>query len=171
MYVGSSVMGRMQVRLQKHLYNLTGNRLVAAAVQKHGLSNFAFILIDSADTIPNFNSDLNQDLLDMETHWIATLPTFYNIARIAGNSTGVMHNEATKATMRANYSDERKETIGALNRGKTFCPETIDKMRLRQRCALGRTLSEKSRFMTFCSCSKPIFELNKGLLHEQNVMN
>ncbi|TPG03834.1 hypothetical protein EAH88_19360, partial [Rhodanobacter glycinis] len=35
----------------------------------------------------------------------------------------------TKALMKANYSSERREAIGSLNRGKNLSPETIELMR------------------------------------------
>ncbi len=37
--------------------------------------------------------------------------------------------EDTKASMRFNYSSERREAIGSLNRGKSFAPSTIERMR------------------------------------------
>ena len=40
----------------------------------------------------------------------------YNIAQQAGNTLG--DTDETRALMRLNYSDERREAIGALNRGK-----------------------------------------------------
>lgn len=116
MYVGSAVLGRIQVRLYKHLYSLQGSPIIAAAIAKYGLKNFAFVVIA---VIPEFDVTINnQDLLDLETHYINALPTSYNIARIAGNTTGVLHTEESKALMRANYSDERRAAVGALNRGK-----------------------------------------------------
>lgn len=39
-YVGSATSGRMGNRFHKHLYGLSGSKLVAAAVQKYGLQNF-----------------------------------------------------------------------------------------------------------------------------------
>lgn len=82
MYIGSGVVGRMQNRFHKHLYSLQGSSMVAAAIIKYGLNNFAFILIE---TVPNFDITVdNEDLLDLETHYITILPSSYNIARGKG---------------------------------------------------------------------------------------
>lgn len=53
----------------------------------------------------------------------------YNIAPQAGNTFGVLHSEETKARMKAQYSDKRREQIGSLNRGKSLAPSTVEKIR------------------------------------------
>lgn len=40
----------------------------------------------------------------------------------------MVHTEKAKAHMKDIYSDARREAIGALNRGKTFSPETIARL-------------------------------------------
>jgi hypothetical protein len=46
----------------------------------------------------------------------------YNIAKFAGSTAGDQHTAETKQTMKDHYSDERKERIGSLNRGKSLSP-------------------------------------------------
>jgi hypothetical protein len=54
--------------------------------------------------------------------------------------------------MRANYSDARREAIGALNRGKKFSPETIELMR---QIALSRPfMIAETRAKIICKFSK-----------------
>ncbi len=65
----------------------------------------------------------------MEQHYIDTLSPAYNIALIAGNTVGITHTAETRAKMVANYSSERREMIGALNRGKKLDSATVDKIR------------------------------------------
>ena len=112
-YIGSAITGRMPIRFYKHLFGLQGSKVVSAAVQKYGLENFAFVILD---TLPNVViQEDNQALLEMEDHYIQQLLPYYNIAPQAGNTFGVTHTEETKLKMRINYSSERREAIGNLN--------------------------------------------------------
>ena len=127
MYVGSAITGRMPMRFHKHLYGLQGSKLVAAAVQKYGLSNFAFVVLDTVPSV--VTSEDNKVLLEMENHYLQLLLPEYNIVPQAGNTYGVTHTEATKLQMRVNYSSERREAIGSLNRGKKLSPATVERIR------------------------------------------
>jgi group I intron endonuclease len=128
-YIGSAITGKMPNRFHKHLFGFSGNKIVAAAVQKYGLSNFAFIVLE---ILPNVVSkEENKDLLSLEDKYLNTLKPIYNIAPIAGNTLGVKHSDATKAKMKLNYSSERREALAALNKGKTFSESTIKLMRLK----------------------------------------
>ena len=60
MYVGSSVIARMHNRFHKHLFSGQGNKLVWNAVNKYGITNFAFLVLE---TIPGFVSKDNKILL------------------------------------------------------------------------------------------------------------
>lgn len=128
-YIGSAITGKMPNRFHKHLFGFSGNQILAAAVQKYGLSNFAFIVLETLPTV--VSKEENKDLLSLEDKYLNTLKPIYNIAPVAGNTLGVKHSDATKAKMKLNYSSERREAIGALNRGKTFSASTIQLMRLR----------------------------------------
>lgn len=140
-YVGSAITTRMPNRFHKHLYGLNGSRLVAAAVRKYGLTHFAFLVVETVPGVVSLED--NKDLLDMENHYIKLLRPEYNIAAEAGNTFGVKHSPETLVAMRLNYSSERREQIGALNRGISLKPETIERMRV---SALNRApMSEKSR--------------------------
>jgi len=61
----------------------------------------------------------------------------------AGNAFGYKHTEDTKQRMKNNYSEERKEQIGSINRGK--CLSDIVKAQLRNR-ALNRTEEVKNKY-------------------------
>jgi len=149
-YIGSAVLGRMHIRFHKHLFGGTGNKPLWNAVQKYGLENFAFLVIDE---IPDFISDMNQQLLDLETAYIAAYGD-YNIAREAGNTLGVTHTEGQREAMRANYSQARRDTIGALNRGKKLRPETVELMRA---AALSRPpMSDESRAKVSANSAKAL---------------
>lgn len=154
-YVGSTVLGRMHLRFHKHLFGGTGSKPLWSAVQKYGLENFAFLVIDE---VPDFSSDMNQRLLDLETSYIASNGD-YNIALEAGNTLGVMHTEAQREAMRTNYSQARRDAIGALNRGKKFSPTTVELMRA---AALSRApMSAESRAKVSANSAKAmLFELS-----------
>lgn len=140
-YVGSAITTRMPNRFHKHLYGLNGSRLVALAVKKYGISNFAFLVVD---TVPGVvTAEDNKTLLFLENRYIQLLQPEYNIAGFAGNTFGVKHSPETLAAMRLNYSLERREQIGGLNRGNSLKPETIERIRA---MALKRgKMSEESR--------------------------
>ena len=126
-YVGSAITGNLPHRFHKHLFGFSGSKPVAAAVNKYGLSNFAFVILN---TIPKtVTSEDNIELLKLEDHYLATLKPTYNISPNATNTLGVKHTDVTKALMRLNYSSERRKQIGALNRGKTFSVTTVEAMR------------------------------------------
>jgi group I intron endonuclease len=128
-YIGSAITGKMPNRFHKHLFGFSGSKILAAAIQKYGLSNFAFIVLE---TIPNVVSkEENKDLLSLEDKYLNTLKPIYNIASVVGNTLGVKHSDATKDKMKLNYSSERREAIGTLNRGKIFSESTIKLMRLK----------------------------------------
>jgi group I intron endonuclease len=141
LYVGSAVKGRMRNRFHKHLFGGTGSIITYAAVLKYGLSNFAFVILESVEG--SVNDDNNKELLMREDYYLSTLLPMYNIAPKVGNTLGVKHTNETKHKMKINYSSERREAIGALNRGKTLTPETVEAIR---QAALNRApISDETR--------------------------
>jgi group I intron endonuclease len=117
-YVGSAITGRLHRRLHSHLFGLSGNKHLANAVKKYGLDNFAFILLE---TIPgNIDSNRNKDLLALENKYIKSLTPKYNKSPNAGNTLGYTHKPTTILKMKNNYSEERRNRIGELNRGKNL---------------------------------------------------
>jgi len=119
----------MYSRFSKHLiyFSQGGSKIVKLAVKKYNLSNFAFLVLEIFPEIVNQVN--NKQLLDLEDFYLKSLLPNYNILTEAGNSFGYKHTEITRINMKANYSLERRLRIGELNRGKTFSPETIQKIR------------------------------------------
>lgn len=115
-YIGSAITGNLYSRFHKHLFSLVGSKVLASAVRKYGLAEFAFLVLE---TVPQ-----NILLLSREDYYIETLKPEYNIAKLATNATGWKHTEESLQKMRENYSDERRKTIGGLNKGKTLSEET-----------------------------------------------
>lgn len=148
-YLSSACSGRMSnpPAGHKHLYGFNGNKPVANAVKKYGLHNFAFIVLETLASQGVVTQKDNLILLEMENLYIKQLAPDYNIAPQAGNSFGYKHTEETKLNMKENYSYERRERIGSLNRGKRLSPETVVQMR---ESALSRKpMSEETRKKKF----------------------
>jgi len=65
----------------------------------------------------------------MEDFYLKSLLPNYNILTEAGSSFGYKHTEITRIKMKSNYSLERRQRIGDLNKDKNLSKETIDKMK------------------------------------------
>ena len=68
-------------------------------------------------------------LLNREDFYILELKPEYNIALLASNSVGWKHSEETKTKMRENYSKERRQRVGNINKGKALSEETRNLIR------------------------------------------
>lgn len=130
MYVGSAITNRIANRLHKHLFTFLSSPYLSASLARHGLANFAFILLEVMPGIVDSRGPSNTHLLERETFYITSLNASYNIAQQGGNTLGVKHTLSTRQTMKENYSDGRRKQIGDLNRGRTFTPSTLEAMRL-----------------------------------------
>ena len=126
-YIGSASTGRFHARFSNHLFNFHGSKVVKNAVKKHGISCFAFIILELFPEI--VNKENNKKLLDLEDFYLKSLLPNYNILTEAGSSFGYKHSETTRLNMKKNYSEERRLTIGSLNKGKSLSPSTIEAMR------------------------------------------
>ena len=168
-YIGSASTNRMYSRFIKHMIYLTGSKIVKLAIKKYNLSNFAFLVLEIFPEIVTQKN--NKQLLDLEDFYLKSLLPNYNILTEAGNSFGYKHTEIIRINMKANYSLERRLQIGALNRGKTFSNEIIERMR---NSALKRkpyTYSEEGK-LNLQKKSKPllVFNLNGTLYGEYNSL-
>uniref|UniRef100_UPI0023F121F1 GIY-YIG homing endonuclease n=1 Tax=Cyathus striatus TaxID=68777 RepID=UPI0023F121F1 len=126
-YIGSASTNKMYSRFSRHLIYLTGSKIVKLAIKKYGLSNFAFLVLEIFPEI--VTQENNKQLLDLEDFYLKSLIPNYNILTEAGSSFGYKHTEITRINMKAQYSLERRLRIGELNKGKSFSPETIEKMK------------------------------------------
>lgn len=172
-YIGSASTDRINSRFTKHLIYLNGSKIVKNSVNKYGLHNFAFIVLELFPEI--VNQENNKKLLDLEDFYIKSLLPDYNILTEAGSSFGYKHTEVSRIKMKAYYSEQRREQIGialacaALNKGKTLSSETIEAMR---ESALNRkpTNYTEQGVLNMKKNSKPIIvkELNNTVYGEFN---
>src|SRR5580698_4271676 len=115
-YIGSAATNKFFARFSNHLSYFRGSKIVKSAVKKYGLENFAFIILD---LYPNIvTKENNKELMDLEDRYLKLLLPNYNILTEAGSSFGYKHTEVDRQKMSFIFSDERREMIGNLNRGK-----------------------------------------------------
>ena len=126
-YIGSAATDRFYARFSNHLIYFRGSKIVKLAVKKYGLENLAFLVLE---LYPNIvTKENNKELLDLEDKYLKYLLPNYNILTEAGSSFGYKHTEVDRIKMKEIYSDERRNTIGNLNKGKKLSAETIEKIR------------------------------------------
>jgi len=125
-YIGSATTGKLHARLSNHLFNFHGSKVVKNAVKKHGISSFAIIVLELFPE--EVNKENNKQLLDLEDFYLKSLLPNYNIFTEAGSSFGYKHSDISRLKMKASYSEERRVSIGSLNKGKSLSPNTIELM-------------------------------------------
>nr|YP_010836059.1 hypothetical protein QLP54_mgp07 [Phyllosticta yuccae]WGC90074.1 hypothetical protein [Phyllosticta yuccae] len=126
-YIGSAATNRFYARFSNHVIYFRGSKVVKLAVKKYGLENFAFIVLELYYNVVTKKN--NKELLDLEDKYLKLLLPNYNILTEAGSSFGYKHTEVDRKKMKDIYTNERREMIGKLNKGKIFSPETIEKIR------------------------------------------
>ena len=70
-YIGSASTGRFHARFSNHLFNFHGSKVVKNAVKKHGVSSFAFLVLELFPEI--VNKENNKKLLDLEDFYLKSL--------------------------------------------------------------------------------------------------
>jgi len=126
-YVGSAATNRIHSRFANHLIHLTGSKVVKNAVRKYKLREFAFLVLELFPEIVTVEN--NKKLLNLEDFYLKSLLPNYNILTEAGSSFGYKHSELTRIKMKANYSQERRNSIGNLNKNKKLSERTIKLLR------------------------------------------
>jgi len=156
-YIGSASTDRFSTRFKSHLNYKTGNKVVKRAVIKYDLSNFVFMILELFPEIVNKINNVN--LLKLEDFYLKSLLPNYNIVTETGNTFGYKHTDATRLKMKSNYSQERRNKIGGLNKGKSFYKETIERIR---QSALKRIkpIYSKEAILNMKKRSKPLLVLN-----------
>lgn len=100
-YIGSGSTNKLYTRLRNHLFHLKGNKLIKNSINKYGLNNFFFAIIEYYPNI--INKENNKELLKLEINYISLLTPSYNILTEAGNSFGYKHSEEIILNMNENY--------------------------------------------------------------------
>lgn len=128
-YVGSAITNRLYTRFSNHLINFHGSKLVKKSVNKYGLNNFIFGILEYyPHEVNKYN---NIELLSLETSYISLIMPKYNILTEAGNSFGYKHNEESLLKMKLAFTDERKKLLKQLqiNRKGLWSEESKNKLK------------------------------------------
>lgn len=126
-YIGSASTNKFHARFSNHLIYFRGSKIIKAAVNKHGLENLAFLILELYPDV--INKENNKQLLNLEDKYIKLLLPNYNILTEAGSSFGYKHTDVDRQKMKDIYTDARREIISSFNKGKKFSPETIEEIR------------------------------------------
>ena len=94
-YIGCASLNQMQNRFYKHLFKGTGSKPVWNAVQKDGLNNFAFLVVEE---FSNYTTNKRKELFILEKSYIKNYGN-YNIVN------------KTKLTMRTNKSKAQNKEV------------------------------------------------------------
>lgn len=156
-YIGSASTNRFYPRFSNHLLYFKGSKVVKNAVRKYNLSNFAFLILELFPEI--VNKENNKKLLNLEDFYLKSLLPNYNILTEAGSSFGYKHTELDRIKMKINYSIQRRELIGNLNRNKKLSEETRLKMKEKALVREKRSFSEQA-LLNMKKNSKPIVLYN-----------
>ena len=116
-YIGSASTNRINTRFRNHCIHGTGSNLLKKAIDKYGLHNFYFIILEYYPglVLKENLKKAHLGLLKLENHYLSFLSPEYNLLTDATSSTGFKHSDYTKLNMKEKYSDERKAFIGQLN--------------------------------------------------------
>jgi hypothetical protein len=108
-YVGSSVNIRRRMLEYFNINYLERNKNmpICRALLKYGYSNFSLEILEYC---------LPSDVISREQYYLDLLKPEYNILKIAGSSLGFKH------------SDESREKLSSMNKGKTYSEETRSKI-------------------------------------------
>jgi group I intron endonuclease len=167
-YIGSAISNRINVRFRNHCLHRTGSAYLNNAINKYGLENFAFIILEYFPHLvlkENLKSN-HLRLLELETNYIKEFKPEYNILQSGVSSIGYKHSEETKEKMRALYSEERKLRIKNLNLNKKLSKYT--KQLIKLKALLRGKIDESAKNQISKKLSKPLILYNlDGTIHSR----
>lgn len=155
-YIGSASSNRINTRFRNHCIHGTGSNKVREAINKYGLENFNFLILEyySGLVLKENLKKSHLNLLALENKWINFYSPEYNILKEATSSFGYKHSIETKNKMKENYSEERKMRIGLLNKNKKL---SEDHKSLLSKAASERYLTQRTLWKLLAEkASKPV---------------
>jgi group I intron endonuclease len=157
-YIGSASTNKIYSRYYKHLISFEGSKIVKLAIKKYKLENFAFIILELFPK--TVNQETNKMLLDLEDFYLKSLLPNYNILTEAGNTFGYKHTEISRINMISVYTEERRNFIFYLNKGRNISPSTLEKKREKALLRAPRKFTEEA-LANMKKMSKALMLLNK----------
>jgi group I intron endonuclease len=150
-YIGSAV--NLKRRYDFHVYQLEGgshhNPRMQRAWNKYGSDCFCFEPIEILDNPASLLVKEQEYLTALD---VAKRKDYYNICGIAGSNLGVKRSDATKTRM------------SQAQKGRTFKPETIEKMR---QAKLGKALSDEHKKKIGASCAGKKINRPHGIINQK----
>lgn len=133
----------------------------AKAVEKYGLASLEFCFSSFRVSSVRYQQDtVNVKLLlEREDHYIQAMKPEYNIALLATNSAVALlslarkHSEESIRKMTENYSEERRQKVGMINKGKTLSEDTRNLMRKAASEATTKTNVDGLKVKMCCKCA------------------
>lgn len=130
-YIGSAITNRINVRFRNHMFHGTGSRITKKAIQKYGIENFKFAILEYYPGIILKENLKTQHLLllEREDFYIKKYEPRYNIlmSSIPGTLNVYKHSIDTREKKKRNFlisGEERKNHIRQLNKGKVL-PDNV----------------------------------------------
>lgn len=168
-YIGSAITNRINNRFRNHCINKTGNSLLKKSIDKYGLENFIFYILEYYPGFINKENLKNNhlELLKIEGNYINLLNPQYNILTLTTSSLGYKHNKEIIEKMKIQYSEERKFRIGNLNKNKSLSNETRRCISLKMK---KRYLESDYREFLSKKFSKPLIiykDINNTIIHSE----
>lgn len=118
-YIGSASTHNLYSRFNNHLIYLNnnkGSKLIKRSVNKHGLNNFIYAILEYYPF--EVNQYNNEELLALETSYISLIIPKYNILTEAGQFFGLKNKEINFSKklnlIKLSLSDERKDLLKEL---------------------------------------------------------
>ena len=141
---------RLYGRFKTHFYHCDrlSNKNLRKMLKYYGIQNFSFHMLEIVH---------HTQVAKREDFYLEKYLPEYN--SILSSSSGYIHTEESRRNMRENYSLERREKIGSLNRGKNLSETTkkriSDKAKLRNSDPIFKEKHRKRCLLTNVS-SKPV---------------
>lgn len=119
-YVGSGGKGYVYDRYRAHLHNAKkqGSKIVNSAVDKYGLQNFAFVILE-------YVSNEKDSILSTEQYYIDLLLPVYNIAKIAGSVIGVRRSIEQRLKQSLYIKSERYQHLVDASKNKSDLTKSL----------------------------------------------
>lgn len=129
-YVGSGSDNKIYTRFRNHLYNNNGSKLVKKSLDKYGIQNFFFAILEYFPV--KITKENNKELMLLETEYIKEIGPKYNILTEAGNSFGYKHSEEVLLKMKENYSEKNRERLREWQKSRKNNWTESEKLKLRE---------------------------------------
>lgn len=112
-YIGSGSTNKLYTKFSNHLiHHNNSNNLLKRAINKYGLNNFIFGILEYYPYKVNKNNNI--ELIALETSYISLIMPKYNLLTEASNNFGYRYSEIDLSKYKSSLTLERKELLKLL---------------------------------------------------------